>query len=192
MKIFNPALRVLVLLSLLTGGVYPLVTTLLGQWWFPYQAQGSLIEIKGELRGSELIGQTFTEAKYFHSRPSATADTPYNPLASSGSNLAASNPDLRKKVTERIQALRHDNPLTTGAVPVELVTASGSGLDGQLSPQAVAWQIPRVAQARHLSKEQITHLVAEHTIKPWPVFAGVPVVNITMLNLALDHLQPSE
>jgi len=189
MAILRPALLILILLTLITGGVYPLVTTMLGQWWFKDKANGSLIIDKGQVRGSLLIGQDFTAAKYFHGRPSATADSPYNPLASGGSNLAASNPELDKQIQERVKVLRAANPQANPAVPVELITASGSGLDGQLSPQAIAWQTPRVAQARNLSIEQVTRLVAEHTTTPLVSFIGVPVVNIVQLNMALDTLQ---
>jgi len=189
MTTLRPALLILILLTLITGGAYPLVTTLLGQWWFQTQANGSLIIDKGEVRGSVLIGQNFTEAKYFQGRPSATADSPYNPMASGGSNLAASNPELDKLIQERVKILRAANPQASPSVPVELLTASGSGLDGQLSPEAVAWQIPRVAQIRHLSPERVTRLVAEHTVTPPVNFIGVPVVNIVTLNMALDTLQ---
>jgi len=189
MATLRPALLVLILLTLITGGAYPLVTTLFGQWLFQTQANGSLIVDNGQVRGSVLIGQNFTEAKYFHGRPSATADSPYNPMASGGSNLAASNPELDKLIQERVKILRAANPQASPAVPVELLTASGSGLDGQLSPEAIAWQIPRVAQARHLSPEQVNRLVAEHTVTPLVNFIGMPVVNIVTLNMALDTLQ---
>lgn len=189
MATLRPALLVLILLTLITGGAYPLVTTLFGQWLFQTQANGSLIVDNGQVRGSVLIGQNFTEAKYFHGRPSATADSPYNPMASGGSNLAASNPELDKLIQERVKILRAANPQASPAVPVELLTASGSGLDGQLSPEAIVWQTPRVAQARHLSPEQVNRLVAEHTVTPLVNFMGMPVVNIVTLNMALDTLQ---
>lgn len=189
MTILRPALLLLILITLITGAAYPLLTTLLGQWWFQTQTNGSLIIDKGQVRGSMLIGQNFTEAKYFHGRPSATADTPYNPMASGGSNLAASNPELDKQIRERVKILRAANPQADPAVPVELLTASGSGLDGQLSPEAALWQTPRVAQARHLPIEQVNRLVAEHTSTPPVNFIGMPVVNIVALNLALDALQ---
>lgn len=189
MTILRPALLLLILLTLVTGAAYPLITTLLGQWWFESKANGSLIIDKGQVRGSMLIGQNFTEAKYFHGRPSATADTPYNPLASGGSNLAASNPELDKQIKERVKELRAANPQASPAVPVELLTASASGLDGQLSPEAVVWQTPRVALARHLPIEQVNRLVAEHTTMPLVNFIGMPVVNIVTLNMALDALQ---
>ncbi|EKS6938931.1 potassium-transporting ATPase subunit KdpC [Enterobacter roggenkampii] len=189
MTMLRPAILLFILLSLITGGLYPLVTTALGQWWFKDQANGSLILQNGENRGSRLIGQNFTDARYFQGRPSATAESPYNPMASGGSNLAGSNPELDKAVTERVAALRAANPQASRDVPVELVTASASGLDYSLTPAAVAWQIPRVAAARQLTDEQVSRLVAEHTQKPLVSFIGMPVVNIVELNLALDALR---
>jgi K+-transporting ATPase, C subunit len=189
MTMLRPAILLFILLSLITGGLYPLVTTALGQWWFKDQANGSLILQNGENRGSRLIGQNFTDARYFQGRPSATAESPYNPMASGGSNLAGSNPELDKAVAERVAALRAANPQASRDVPVELVTASASGLDYSLTPTAVAWQIPRVAAARQLTVEQVSQLVAEHTQKPLVSFIGMPVVNIVELNLALDALR---
>ena len=189
MTMLRPAILLFILLSLITGGLYPLVTTALGQWWFQDQANGSLIIQNGESRGSRLIGQNFTDARYFQGRPSATAESPYNPMASGGSNLAGSNPELDKAVAERVAALRAANPQASREVPVELVTASASGLDYSLTPEAVAWQIPRVAAARQLTLEQVSRLVAEHTQKPLVSFIGMPVVNIVELNLALDALR---
>ena len=189
MTMLRPAILLFILLSLITGGLYPLVTTALGQWWFKDQANGSLILQNGENRGSRLIGQNFTDARYFQGRPSATAESPYNPMASGGSNLAGSNPALDKAVAERVAALRAANPQASREVPVELVTASASGLDYSLTPAAVAWQIPRVAAARQLSIEQVSKLVAEHTQKPLVSYIGMPVVNIVELNPALDALR---
>ena len=189
MTMLRPAILLFILLSLITGGLYPLVTTALGQRWFKDQANGSLILQNGENRGSRLIGQNFTDARYFQGRPSATAESPYNPMASGGSNLAGSNPELDKAVAERVAALRAANPQASRDVPVELVTASASGLDYSLTPAAVAWQIPRVAAARQLTVEQVSQLVAEHTQKPLVSFIGMPVVNIVELNLALDALR---
>lgn len=189
MTMLRPAILLFILLSLITGGLYPLVTTALGQWWFKDQANGSLLLQNGENRGSRLIGQNFTDARYFQGRPSATAESPYNPMASGGSNLAGSNPELDKAVAERVAALRAANPQASRDVPVELVTASASGLDYSLTPAAVAWQIPRVAAARQLTVEQVSRLVAEHTQKPLVSFIGMPVVNIVELNLALDALR---
>ena len=189
MTMLRPAILLFILLSLITGGLYPLVTTALGQWWFKDRANGSLIMQNGENRGSRLIGQNFTDARYFQGRPSATAESPYNPMASGGSNLAGSNPELDKAVAERVAALRAANPQASRDVPVELVTASASGLDYSLTPTAAAWQIPRVAAARQLTVEQVSQLVAEHTQKPLASFIGMPVVNIVELNLALDALR---
>ncbi|MCK6698431.1 potassium-transporting ATPase subunit KdpC [Enterobacter bugandensis] len=189
MTMLRPAILLFILLSLITGGLYPLVTTALGQWWFKDQANGSLIIQNGENRGSRLIGQNFTDARYFQGRPSATAESPYNPMASGGSNLAGSNPELDKAVAERVATLRAANPQASREVPVELVTASASGLDYSLTPAAVAWQIPRVAAARQLTVELVSKLVAEHTQKPLVSFIGMPVVNIVELNLALDALR---
>ncbi|MEZ6876439.1 potassium-transporting ATPase subunit KdpC [Enterobacter sp. KBR-315C3_2022] len=189
MTMLRPAILLFILLFLITGGLYPLVTTALGQWWFKDQANGSLIMQGGENRGSRLIGQNFTDARYFQGRPSATAESPYNPMASGGSNLAGSNPELDKTVAQRVAALRGANPQASREVPVELVTASASGLDYSLSPQAVAWQIPRVAAARGLTVEQVSQQVAVHTQKPLVSFLGAPVVNIVELNLALDALR---
>ncbi|HFV9225968.1 TPA: potassium-transporting ATPase subunit KdpC [Enterobacter asburiae] len=189
MTMLRPAILLFILLSLITGGLYPLVTTALGQWWFKDRANGSLIMQNGESRGSRLIGQNFTDARYFQGRPSATAESPYNPMASGGSNLAGSNPELDKAVAERVAALRAANPQASREVPVELVTASASGLDYSLTPAAAAWQIPRVAAARQLIVEQVSQLVAEHTQKPLVSFIGMPVVNIVELNLALDALR---
>ncbi|SEK67539.1 K+-transporting ATPase ATPase C chain [Kosakonia sacchari] len=189
MTLFRPAFLLLILFTLITGGIYPLVTTALGQWWFNAQANGSLIREGDTVRGSRLLGQDFTAPVYFHGRPSATADAPYNPMASGGSNLAGSNPELDKEVAARVAQLRAENPQADTHVPVELITASASGLDGQLSPAATAWQIPRVAQARHLPVTEVEKMVAEHTTTPLVNYIGRPVVNIVELNLALDALK---
>lgn len=189
MALLRPAFLLLILLTFITGGLYPLLTTALGQWWFHDQANGSLIEQGDTVRGSRLLGQDFTAPGYFHGRPSATADAPYNPLASGGSNLAGSNPELDKQVTERVAQLRAANPHSPKAIPVELLTTSASGLDGQLSPQAASWQIPRVAQARGLSVQTVNDLVNRYTETPLVNFLGQPVVNVVELNLALDALK---
>ena len=189
MAMLRPALSVLLFLTLMTGGVYPLVTTLIARWAFPDQAKGSPIIVNGELRGSRLIGQQFTAAGYFHGRPSATADSPYNPLASGGSNLAASNPALDTLLAARVAELRKENLQAPGPVPVELITASASGLDYGITPPAARWQIPRVAAARHLSPQAVAALVASHTQAPLVGFIGQPVVNIVELNQALNGLK---
>lgn len=189
MALLRPAFLLLILLTFITGGLYPLLTTALGQWWFHDQANGSLIEQGDTVRGSRLLGQDFTAPGYFHGRPSATADTPYNPMASGGSNLAGSNPELDKQVAERVAQLRAANPHSPKAIPVELLTTSASGLDGQISPQAASWQIPRVAQARGLSVQTANDLVNKYTETPLVNFLGQPVVNVVELNLALDALK---
>lgn len=188
MSTLRPAFIIFLFLSIITGGIYPLVTTQLGQWWFPFQANGSLIIEHQQLRGSQLIGQNFSSAGYFQGRPSATAERPYNPLASGGSNLAASNPALDDAIAQREAQLRQHNPQEAGAIPVELLTASASGLDYSLTPQAVKWQIPRIAAARRLPAKTLTALVDKHTEQPVLRLLGQPVVNIVKLNLALDAL----
>ncbi len=152
MSALRPAIVIFLFLAVITGGVYPLLTTALGQWLFHTQANGSLIFENHEIRGSQLIGQNFSDPGYFQGRPSATADAPDNPMASGGSNLAGSNPALDKLFTDRIAALRAANPDASRTVPVELVTASASGLDANLSPAAALWQVPRIAKARVLSR----------------------------------------
>lgn len=189
MALLRPAFVLLLFLTLITGGLYPLITTALGQWLFHEQANGSLIREGDEVRGSRLIGQNFSAAGYFQGRPSATSDAPYNPMASGGSNLAGSNPALDEAISARVAALRAANPQASRTVPVELVTASASGLDNGLSPQATEWQIPRVAAARHLPVSQVQQLVAGNTHLPLINFTGEPVVNIVELNLALDALK---
>jgi potassium-transporting ATPase KdpC subunit len=192
MTLLRPAFSLMIFLTVLTGGVYPLLTTTLGQWWFSDRANGSLIEDENGVRGSYLIGQNFTRPDYFHGRPSATAERPYNPEASGGSNLAVSNPAQDSAIAERVKSLRAENPDAAGAVPTELVTASASGLDNNLTPQAVLWQLPRVAKARHLSVEQIAPLIDHTTQKPLFSFLGQPVVNIVELNIALDGVKDNK
>ncbi len=192
MTLLRPAFSLMIFLTVLTGGVYPLLTTTLGQWWFSDRANGSLIEGENGLRGSYLIGQNFTRPDYFHGRPSATAERPYNPEASGGSNLAVSNPAQDSAIAERVKTLRAENPDAAGAVPTELATASASGLDNNLTPQAVLWQLPRVAKARHLSVEQIAPLIDHATQKPLFSFLGQPVVNIVELNIALDGVKDNK
>lgn len=186
MSALRPAIVIFLFLAVITGGVYPLLTTALGQWLFHTQANGSLIFENHEIRGSQLIGQNFSDPGYFQGRPSATADAPDNPMASGGSNLAGSNPALDKLFTDRIAALRAANPDASRTVPVELVTASASGLDANLSPAAALWQVPRIAKARGLSPQWLTQQVQAATHTPLLGFLGQPVVNIIDLNMALD------
>ena len=186
MSALRPAIVIFLFLAVITGGVYPLLTTALGQWLFHTQANGSLIFENHEIRGSQLIGQNFSDPGYFQGRPSATADAPDNPMASGGSNLAGSNPALDKLFTDRIAALRAANPDASRTVPVELVTASASGLDANLSPAAALWQVPRIAKARGLPPQWLTQQVQAATHTPLLGFLGQPVVNIIELNMALD------
>jgi len=188
MYALRPALTLLILLTLLTGGLYPLLTTQLAQWLFPAQANGSRLQEGAAARGSALIGQAFSRNDYFWGRPSATAASPYNGAASSGSNLAASNPALDQAVSERVALLRAANPQASRTVPVDLVTASGSGLDPHISPAAAQWQAPRVAPARRLPLETVQRLIEENSDRPLLKFLGEPGVNVVKLNMALDAL----
>ena len=188
MSALRPALTLFILLALLTGGVYPLLTTQLAQWLFPAQANGSLLLEESAPRASALIGQGFSRPDYFWGRPSATAPMPYNGAASSGSNLAGSNPALDQAVSERVAMLRAANPQASRAVPVDLVTASASGLDPQISPAAAQWQAPRVAAARQLSPAVVQRLIEENTERPLVKFIGEAGVNVVKLNMALDAL----
>ncbi|HRE56135.1 MAG TPA: potassium-transporting ATPase subunit KdpC [Candidatus Competibacter sp.] len=186
--LIRPAVVLFVLLSIITGLIYPLVVTGIGQALFPQQAAGSLIERDGKLIGSRLIGQNFTDPQYFWSRPSATAPQPYNAAASSGSNLGPLNPALKDAVDARVQALRAADPDNTQPIPMDLVTASASGLDPHISPAAADYQIARVARTRGLAPEIVRNLVAAWTEdRQWGVF-GEPRVNVLELNLALDAL----
>lgn len=188
MSQLRPAILLLLLLTVISGVVYPLLTTGLAQALFPAQANGSLLEKQGVTRGSALIGQNFTQPGYFWGRPSASGDRPYNPLASGGSNLAASNPALDKAVAERVAALRAANPQAPTAVPVELVTASASGLDPDISPDAARWQAPRIAASRQIPLAQVEALIDQQTHRPLMPFFGDPTVNVLQLNLALSDL----
>jgi K+-transporting ATPase ATPase C chain len=181
---------VLAVLTLLTGVVYPLVVTALAQVVLHSQANGSLVVAGGKPVGSALIGQPFSRPVYFWGRPSATAPVPYNAAASGGSNLGPLNPDLSKNVRSRIEALReHDSGLA--AVPVDLVTASGSGLDPHISPAAAEIQVRRVATARGLAEEEVRRIVRLHTEGRQLGLLGEPRVNVLGLNLALDGTIPS-
>lgn len=179
----------LALFTLLTGLAYPLAVTAIAQWIFPHQANGSLIERDGKVLGSELIGQSFTDPKYFWGRPSATSPYPYNAAASSGSNLGPANPSLVQAVRERVDALRAADPGNNLPIPVDLVTASASGLDPQISVAAALYQAPRVARERGLSEEQVRMLVKQNTEGFQLGFLGEMRVNVLALNLALDRVQ---
>jgi K+-transporting ATPase ATPase C chain len=181
------SLVVLGVMTLVTGVLYPLVVTLLAQTLFPRPANGGLVVRDGQSVASELIGQPFSKPEYFWGRLSATGPVPYNAAASSGSNFGPRHPDLAKNAKERIDALRAADP-TPGTIPVDLVTASGSGLDPHISPAAAEVQVKRVAAARKMADDDVRRLVALHTDGRQFGVLGEPRVNVLRLNLALDAL----
>jgi potassium-transporting ATPase KdpC subunit len=183
----KPAVLMLLLLTLLTGVIYPALVTVFAQVFYADKANGSLIkDQKGALLGSQLIGQPFSDPSYFWGRASATSPYPYNASASSGSNLGPTNPALADAVKGRIDALHKVNPDNNKPVPVDLVTASGSGLDPHISPAAAGYQVNRIAKVRKVDPEKLRELVQSHTEgRQWGVF-GEPRVNVLTLNLALD------
>ena len=183
----RPAIVSLVILTIITGIIYPLLVTGVAQVIFPTKANGSLIVQNGVVVGSSLIGQQFDDPRYFWGRLSATGPFAYNAAASSGSNLGPLNPNLAAAVQGRIDALRASDPTNTLPIPVDLVTASGSGLDPEISPAAAEYQVSRVAAARGLSLEQVRQLVAEHTSGRTFGLLGEPRVNVLELNLALGQ-----
>lgn len=185
-NIIRPALVLFVLLSALTGIVYPLAVTGVAQAAFPSQAAGSLVLRGGAPVGSTLIGQNFSDPAHFWGRPSATAPMPYNAAASGGANLGPLNPALADAVKGRVEALRAADPGNTAAVPVDLVTTSASGLDPHISPAAAHYQAPRVARMRKLPLETVERLIDAHTEAPLWGLLGEPRVNVLALNLALD------
>jgi K+-transporting ATPase ATPase C chain len=182
------ALMSLLLLTIITGFIYPVVVTGVAQTIFPYQANGSIITKEGKPVGSALIGQQFDDPKYFWGRLSATTPYPYNGASSSGSNLGPNNPDLMKAVRTRISALRAADPTNTAMIPVDLVTASGSGLDPDISRAAAEYQVARVARVRGLAESVVREVVARQTDDRWLGILGEPVVNVLKTNLALDDL----
>lgn len=186
----RPAVSLFLVLTVVTGALYPLAVTGVGQGLFAEQAQGSLLRREGGLAvGSRLIGQAFTDPGHFWSRPSATAPTPYNAANSGGSNQGPMNPALTDAVKARVQALRDADPGNTRPVPVDLVTASGSGLDPHISVAAALYQVDRVARVRGQPRAVILELVNRHTEQAWLGFFGEPRVNVLLLNLDLDALQ---
>ena len=186
---FRPALVLFAILTALTGIVYPLVVTGIGQALFPRQANGSLVLKDGKPVGSVLIAQSFTDPKYFWSRPSATTPQPYNGTASTGSNLGPLNPALIDAIKTRVDALHAADPHNGAPIPVDLITASGSGLDPQESVAAAEHQLPRVARARGLPQDRVRALIAAHTEGRLLGVLGEPRVNVLELNLALDALK---
>jgi K+-transporting ATPase ATPase C chain len=179
----------LLVFTVLTGLVYPLVVTGIAQLFFPHQANGSLIVVNGQTLGSALIGQSFDDPKYFWGRLSATGPFPYNAAASSGSNLGPTNPALLDAIKARIAALKAADPANTQPIPVDLVTSSGSGLDPHISLAAVYYQVSRVARARGMSEADVTALVDQYTEGRQLGFLGEPRVNVLLLNLALDEIK---
>jgi len=185
--VIRNSLMSLLVFTLLTGIIYPLVVTGIAQVIFPHQANGSVIIKNGKAVGSELIGQQFDDPKYFWGRLSATTPYPYNGGSSSGSNLGPNNPDLMNAVQARINALRLADPANTAKISVDLVTASGSGLDPHISPAAAEYQIHRVAKARGLEDDRVREIAAKKTKGRWLGLIGEPVVHVLELNLALDE-----
>lgn len=188
MLLLRPALVLLALFTALTGVLYPVVVTAAAQVLFPHQANGSLLRTADTVHGSRLIGQAFSDPKYFWSRPSATSPTPYNAAASSGSNLGPTNPALLAAVRDRVAALKAADPTQRAPVPIDLVTASASGLDPHISPAAAIYQVPRIARLRALPTERVEALVEEHTAGRVLGALGERRVDVLALNLALDAL----
>ncbi len=186
-KQIKPAILVLGILTVMTGVLYPLLITAIARIAFAHQADGSIIMESGRPVGSSLVGQEFSDPKYFWGRPSATSPTGYNPLPSSGSNLGPLNPALREKVEMRVKMLRGADPENKSPIPVDLVTASASGLDPHISVAGALYQAPRVARVRGVSQEQVLRLVKENTTGRFAGVFGEPVVNVLQLNMALDQ-----
>jgi K+-transporting ATPase ATPase C chain len=186
--LLKTASRLLIVLTILTGLLYPLTVTMLAQTIFPDQANGSLIRIGDKAVGSRLIGQPFDDPAYFWSRPSATSPVPYQADASTGSNLGPTSAALKSLVADRVKRLQAADPTNQAYVPVDLVTASASGLDPDISPAAAFYQVPRVARARGLDEQVVRDLVERHIEGRQFGFLGEPRVNVLLLNLALDQL----
>lgn len=182
-----PALRINIFLTILLGVGYPLAVTGISQLVFPHQANGSLITKNGQVIGSELIGQNFTKPEYFQPRPSAAGSDGYDPTASGGSNYGATNQKLIDRVKASVDKFHKDNPDYHGPIPADMLTASGSGLDPDISPASAQAQLARVAKARGVSTDQLSQLVAQYTKSPDLGLLGDPRVNVLQLNLALDE-----
>lgn len=190
MKYFYQSFVALSALMIICGIIYPLFIYVIGKTVFPFQANGSIIEQNGQPIGSTLIGQQFTGNQYFWSRPSATGNYPYNALASGGSNLGSLNPQLITNVKNQASLLQTTNPEMP--IPVDLVTASASGLDPDISIAGAYYQMQRIAQARHLSVSDVQELIDNHSYYPLLGFLGTPHVNVLELNLALDNIKIQE
>ena len=187
MKDIKPAILLLIIFNIICGGIYPVVVTGIAQAVFPKQAKGSFITDKsGKELGSTLIGQPFSDAKYFWPRPSATSDFGNNPMASGGSNSGPTNPDYLKTVGDRVKVLRDTG--VTGTIPADLVQASASGLDPHITPESALLQLPRVAKSRGISEEKLRKVVGECIEARQLGFLGEPRVNVLVLNLELDRL----
>ena len=192
MKQLLIAIKATLLLTVLTGLLYPLAVTGLAQILFPHQADGSLKVIHGKTVGSELIGQRFISTKYFHGRPSAAGNDGYDGLASGGSNYGPTNQHLSDRVSDDVKKFRAENPAYTGPIPADLLTASASGLDPHISPASAQAQVARVAAARGVSADTVQRLVDAHTEGRQYALFGEPRVNVLELNLALDQLAPAQ
>jgi len=190
LKQFNPAIRITLFFTILTGIIYPAVVTGLCQLLFSNQANGSLVSVNGQVVGSSLLGQNFTKPEYFQPRPSAAGNDGYDPTASGGSNYGPTNQKLIDRVKASVDKFRKENPDYTGPIPADLVTASGSGLDPDLSPASAEAQVARVAKARGVAPEKVTDLVASSTKERQLGFLGERRVNVLELNLALDREFP--
>lgn len=188
LKQLKTAIILLCMFTLLTGLIYPALVTSIAQLFFPFQANGSLIQHGNKLVGSELIGQSFTKANYFWGRPSATTPFPYNAKNSSGSNLGPTNPDFLSAIKTRVMTLQESDAHKQKSIPVDLVTTSASGLDPEISPFAAQYQISRIAKARGIPEQKIHLLIQRFTKNRYLGILGEPRLNVLQLNLALDNL----
>jgi K+-transporting ATPase ATPase C chain len=183
----KPAILITLILTVITGLVYPAAITGLSQVLFSHQANGSLLTANGKVIGSTLIGQNFSKPEYFHPRPSAAGDKGYDGMSSGGTNLSPTNPALQKRLTDSADAFRKENPGFSGAIPADAITTSASGLDPHISPDTAFAQCDRVAKARNVSVEQVRNLVQSHIEGRQLGFLGEPRVNVLSLNMALDN-----